>query len=188
MRIIYFLVLLLSILSTEVKAQKKELYKFIVENKVMVESLPGFYVGLNREHNQIRIVHKDSIYEEVNLFTNGSNVFFKIKNGNWYIKNSKKWELFYSHKTKISPKIKLGNLIYTLTYKDKTKIGKIDCINYLFENFEADNTTEKNGIKTVNISLDTDCGYCFSPKYGFIKEYLSDGVTLIREDILNRKN
>lgn len=180
--------LLLSLLiSTEITAQKQKTYRFVVENKVLVNDMQGFYIGMNREHNHTRIFHKDSIYEEVDLFINGTNTFFKIKKGNWYIKNLNKWELFYSQKAEISPKIKLGNLIFTLTYKDKTKIGNLDCIIYLFENFESDNTIEKNGIKTVNVSNDTDCSYCFSPKYGFIKEYLEE-ATLIREDILNLKN
>lgn len=182
------LVINLTCCFVSIAQQRQETYKFVVENKVMVESMSGFYIGANQEHIHTRIIHKDSIIEEVDLFVNGTNTFFKIKNKNWYYKNNKKWSLFFSPKQKISPKIKIGNMIYTLTYKGLVKVGKLDCINYRFENFESDNTTEKNGITTINVSNDTGSGFCFSPKYGFIKRYLMDNVTLIREDILNLKN
>lgn len=163
-------------------AQNKQTFKFIEINKK--PSWDGGYT--QRDYEYTRIIYKDSIFEEVGLFLNDRNVSFKIKKGCWYIKKGKKWELFYSPKFKISPKIKLGNLIYTLTYKDVTKVGKLDCIIYWFEYFEADNTTEKNGIKTVHVVSDFGgSSYFFNPKYGFVKIVYDNGNEFIREDVLN---
>jgi hypothetical protein len=63
MKYVYTFICLITCLVSKAQ-QRQETYKFVVENKVMIEGMPGFYLGANREHSQTRIIYKDTLPSE----------------------------------------------------------------------------------------------------------------------------
>jgi hypothetical protein len=120
------------------------------------------------DYGYYRVIKKDSIFKEVGLFSKGDVHIFRIKNGNWYVLENKKWKLFYSKQKFTSPKVKIAGQMYILKPLTFEIIGGFSCTI-----FQA---TCKNG----NVS--GELKYWFSPEKGFIKIETSETV-LYRNDI-----
>lgn len=154
---------------------KTELYKFVVENKFIIDSITGFYAGGEFEFNYKRIYIADSTFNEVGLFTGTEQdrTLFKIKNRKWYVKYKKKWMLLYSPtktKANILPKIIIGGKVFDLVNVGMNKIDNIECVIY------------KRVLAERNVNVSGDTNYWFNPQLGIIKIETSE-VNLIREDI-----
>jgi hypothetical protein len=163
----YIFIFICGILSTSLRAQDVVNYKFVVENKIITDSLTGFYSGIEYEYSYKRIYQKSNVFEERGLFSSYSD-FFKIKKGCWYHKSGKTWRLFYSPRKTINPKIQIAERWCILHMVDSTKLNGIDCIIYRSE--------------SIGVQSGGELKYWFSPQKGIIK-IETDEVTLIREDI-----
>ena len=136
------LIYLLSLFSMGIQAQEKQIFKFIEINKKQVWD--GGY--LQRDFEYTRIYHQKNIIEEIGILPGSNAFFFKIKNGNWYVRNLKEWDIFYLSKKKVSPKIFLFDRWFSLKFEKYDFVNKVDCLVYTFQN---DEYSIKKGSKTI---------------------------------------
>lgn len=168
MKIIH--VLLISLCSITAKAQDSGVYKFVVENKQIVDSTTGFYMGIEYEfsYNRVRI-DKETFSEDGLLgSTRNSTHLFRVRNGNWYFNINGQWKTFYLRKRKISPNIRMANIFLCLKYDGYEDVKGISCIMYK--------------VVPINVTVSDLPTFWFSPELGIIR-IATNNVTLIREDV-----
>lgn len=171
----YILMTILMQSSYNSVAQKSESYHFTIKEKAIVDSISGFYLHSELEFTYHRIFLPDSSFKEVGLFIREDNsqtaCHFKIKKGNWYIKNKNKWELFYSVNKQISPRVQIAGRWYKF---EATKTGEINGNNSIIYK-----------PKLINGQSGEEIYYWFNPQKGIIM-LKSDDVELIREDLIGK--
>lgn len=174
----FFIFILL--FSTGMIGQKNHKYKFVEINKK--EAFDGGYI--QRDFEYTRVYHNNSIVEEVELLPGKKSFFFKIKKNYWYVKNRNRWDLFYSFKKNISPKIFAYDRFFLLKFERHELINKIDCLVYTFQNEKYSTKTGDTTSIHLAISDFPITQYWFNRDLGIIK-IKSDDFEFIREDILN---
>ncbi|MCF6133541.1 hypothetical protein [Flavobacterium wongokense] len=125
-KILISICVLLSISSFAQKTKIDTTY-FVYENrKELIDNKD--ILGLAKEFCVYRSYVTTNIFSESNLFGDNS---FKILNDKWYIKNNKKWELFFSSKIfkqkKIVTFVDSGFGLYPIK---KIKLKGKDCYKY----------------------------------------------------------
>lgn len=153
-----------------IKSQNTQSFRFVVANK---DISIGFYQGKSFEFIYSRTLYKNSSFREIGLFDGDKKgTLFKIKKGIWYIKNEKKWEIFYSPYKKVNPNIKIAGLLCQLKIKKQEVLNGIPCNIYqvIYKEEVDDGETE----------------YWFNSIYGIV-QIRTGNVTLIREDIFLHK-
>lgn len=154
-------------------AQESETYRFVVKEKVMIDSSTGLYHNSEFEYKYKRVFLSDSSFKEVGLFTGDDRkqtaCHFKIKDGSWYIKSKNKWELFYSLNKQVSPSVQIAGRLHNLKYIRTEDINGHSCVIYKSE--------------LVNGQSGGEIYYWFNPQKGIVM-LKADDVVLIREDLI----
>ncbi|HTI91875.1 MAG TPA: hypothetical protein VL727_14875 [Puia sp.] len=161
-------IIALSFFPAALIAQRSQVFRFVVADRVIVDSSAGLYAGKSYEYTYKRVFCRDSCFKEVGLFAGGNDECFRISNGIWYIERGKKWELFYSPHKKASPKIRMGDQSYNLRFRQHQNLNGIECMVY--------------DAIPVNATVSGSIQYWFSPRNGIV-QIKTDEVTLIREDL-----
>lgn len=175
------LLCLLFLFTIGINAQEKQAFKFIEINKK--QAWDGGYV--QRDFEYTRVYHENNIIEEIGILPGSHSFFFKIKKGNWYIKNLKQWEIFYSPEKNVSPKIFSFDRWFSLKFEKKDFVNTSECSVYTFQNEEY---STKQGDKTIIHSEVNDfpfTQYWFNKELGIIKIRSGD-FEFVREDILKK--
>jgi len=148
-------------------------YRFVVSNKIYLDSSKKEYVGKEFEYTQKRILLKNNSFVEAGMLRNPNDQYtsdtFKVEKNIWYVKDFEKWVKFVDKKNLKIGSFHINDRKYkTFISNEKTMNGHLVYeLRFLPVGFVS--------------SHEEVCLFSFN--FGIIG-FRCDGFWLIREDIL----